>query len=238
MASITDFASLNSYVADKSYIEGYSYSVKDDEVFKSFGLPDKSAYPHAYRWYIHIAAQTGLPAALASTPAAVVEAPSKKQAGPPAKKAAGPPAKKAAADDDDDDIDDMFGDDDDEEETKEKPKEKSLKEKMEEKKQAALDRLAKKEKNQRSLCNLEIKPWDAEQDLMALFKKLKSEIAIDGLKWSENCALKDVAYGIKKIILTAVINMSLSMDSIIEDIMEGPLSEEIQSMEMTSMSLL
>uniref|UniRef100_A0A7S2B9F2 Translation elongation factor EF1B beta/delta subunit guanine nucleotide exchange domain-containing protein n=1 Tax=Octactis speculum TaxID=3111310 RepID=A0A7S2B9F2_9STRA len=229
MASIADLASLNSFVADKSYIAGYAYSAEDVKVFESFGLPDKSAYPHAYRWYIHIAAQTGLPAALATTPAAAASA-------KPVKKAAEPPAKKAAAADDDD-MDFGFDDDEAEEETK-KPAEKSMKEKLEEKKQAALDRLAKKEAKQRSLCTLEIKPWDADQDLLKLFAKLKTEIVMDGLKWSENCALKDVAFGIKKIILTAVINMNLSMDAIIEDIIEGPMNEEIQSMEMTSMSLL
>jgi len=161
----------------------------------------------------------------------------KKKAEKEAAKKKAEAAKKAEAEADDDDMDDMFGDDDEADEAP-KPKEKSMKEKLEEKKQAALERLAKKEAKQRSLCTLEIKPWDAEQDLLVLFKKLKADIVMDGLKWSENCALHDIAFGIKKIVLTAVINMNLSMDAIIEDILEGPMSEEIQSMEMTSMSLL
>ena len=109
---------------------------------------------------------------------------------------------------------------------------------LEEKKQAALARLAKKEANQRSLCNLEIKPWDAETDLLVLYKKIKDTVVMDGLKWSENCALVDVAFGIKKIICTAVIAMNLSMDAIIEDMAEDTFADEIQSMSMTSMSLL
>jgi translation elongation factor EF-1beta len=60
----------------------------------------------------------------------------------------------------------------------------------------------------------------------------------DGLKWSENCALVDVAFGIKKIICTAVIPLALSMDEIIEEMTEETFTSEIQSMQMTSMSLL
>merc|ERR1719178_358875 len=108
----------------------------------------------------------------------------------------------------------------------------------EEKKQAAMARLAKKEANQRSLCNLELKPWEEEQDLMALFAKIKKEYVMEGLVWGENCNLKPVAYGIKKICMTAVISQSISMDAIIEEILEERFPDEIQSMEMLNMSLL
>ena len=107
-----------------------------------------------------------------------------------------------------------------------------------EKKQAALDRLAKKEAKQRSLCNLEIKPWEAEQDLNDLFKRIKEKVQPEGLKWSENCKLVEVAFGVKKMLLTAVLPMNLSMDAIIEDMTEEIFPNEIQSMNMTSMSLL
>ena len=55
--------------------------------------------------------------------------------------------------------------------------------------------MAKKEAEQRSLCNLEVKPWEKEQDLMELFNKIKANVERDGLVWGENCALKPVAYG-------------------------------------------
>ena len=106
------------------------------------------------------------------------------------------------------------------------------------KKQAALDRIAKKEAEQRSLCNLEIKPWEAEQDLNDLFKRIKEKVKPEGLKWSENCKLVEVAFGVKKMLLTAVLPMNLSMDAIIEDMTEDIFADEIQSMNMTSMSLL
>ena len=109
---------------------------------------------------------------------------------------------------------------------------------MEAKTMAALERLAEKEANQRSLCNLEIKPWEADQDLSALYAKIKETVVMDGLKWSENFALVDVAFGVQKIVCTAVIPLSLSMDAIIEEITEESFAGEVQSMTMTSMSLL
>ena len=101
-----------------------------------------------------------------------------------------------------------------------------------------MERLAKKEAKQRSLCNLEVKPWEEEQDLMELFAKIKSTVVKPGLAWGENCSLKPVAYGIKKICMTAVINMDISMDEVIEEILEDVFPDEIQSMEMLNMSLL
>merc|ERR1712216_490649 len=107
---------------------------------------------------------------------------------------------------------------DDEEQTEEE-KAQAAKE-LEEAKAKAMAKLAKKEANQRSLCNLEIKPWEAEQDLKVLFKKIQTTVAKDGLKWSENCKLVDVAFGVQKIVCTAVINQTLSMDAIIEEMTE------------------
>mmetsp|Transcript_8937 Transcript_8937/g.12420 ORF Transcript_8937/g.12420 Transcript_8937/m.12420 type:complete len:218 (+) Transcript_8937:47-700(+) len=161
-------------------------------------------------------------------------APAPKLAPTPAPKKAAPapaPAPAPAADDDDDD--DWFAEDDDEEE---KPKE--VNEALEKAKKAAMEKLAKKEAKQRSLCALEIKPWSTEQDLMELFKKVKKTVVREGLVWSENCELRPVAFGLKKIALTAVINQTISMDEIIEDITEDLLADEVQSMELLSMSLL
>ena len=55
---------------------------------------------------------------------------------------------------------------------------------------------------------------------MELFNKIKTTVKREGLQWGENCALKPVAYGIKKICMTAVIPMNVSMDEIIEEILE------------------
>ena len=224
-----------------SYVEGYAFSAADVECFAALSLPDAATYPNAYRWYIHIAALQGVPAALLASSASSAAAPAGKAAAP---------AKAAAADDDDDN--EMDWDEDEDDET---PKEavvhppgsraaiaaeaKAKRDaETEKKKEEAMVRLAKKEANQRSLCNLEIKPWEASQDLKALYAKIKETVVLDGLKWSENCALVDVAFGVQKIVCTAVIPLSLSMDAIIDEMTEETFADEIQSMNMTSMSLL
>ena len=68
--------------------------------------------------------------------------------------------------------------------------------------------------------------------------KIKATVVKDGLKWSEGLKLVDVAFGVQKIICTAVVNQTLSMDAIIEEITEELFADEVQSMSMTSMSLL
>merc|ERR1711924_148069 len=67
------------------------------------------------------------------------------------------------------DDDDFWGED---EEQTEEEKAQAAKE-LEEAKAKAMAKLAKKEANQRSLCNLEIKPWEADQDLKALYAKIE-----------------------------------------------------------------
>ena len=231
---------VNTYMLTNSYVAGYAFSPADVEVFGKISLPDAGKYPHAYRWYIHIAALTGVKclALVASASGGAAPAPAAKAAPAPktapAAKAAPAPAPKAAEPAAEDDDDDFWGDD--EEQTEEEKAEAAKK--LEEAKAKAMAKLAKKEAAQRSLCALEIKPWEAEQDLMALFQKIKDTFVRDGLKWSEKCTLVDVAYGVKKIVCTAVINQNLSMDAIIEEITEEEFTDEVQSMVMTSMSLL
>jgi translation elongation factor EF-1beta len=110
----------------------------------------------------------------------------------PAKKEAAKQAKKEEEDDFD-----VFGDDDDAEKEKE-PKE-SRAEMLARLKKEAEERTIAKEAKQRTIVAIEIKPWDVEQDLMGLFKKITETITQDGMKWAENCNLADVAFGIKKI---------------------------------------
>ena len=51
-------AVLNSFLGDKSYIEGFNASQADVAVFEAVGkAPCHKSFPHAARWYTHIAAQ-------------------------------------------------------------------------------------------------------------------------------------------------------------------------------------
>merc|ERR1712127_455637 len=125
---------------------------------------------------------------------------------PPAAKASKAPAadkkKKAAKKDDDDDDDfDVFGDDDEEED--DAPKE-SRADMLRRLKKEAEERTLKKEAKQRTLVAIEVKPWDTEQDLMALWKKITETVTEEGVKWAEACSLVDVAFGIEKIVTTFV----------------------------------
>jgi elongation factor 1-beta len=144
-----------------------------------------------------------------------------------------PAVSKTAAKDDDDDFD-VFGDDDEEKE--EEDNKESRAEMLARLKKEAEERTAQKEAKQRTLVSIEIKPWDVEQDLMALWKKVTSTITQDGLKWGESCTLADVAFGIKKIQCTFVMGVNNSSDDVVDAILA--MEDEVQSCEVTSMNVL
>lgn len=215
-------AAFSGFMGAKSYVEGFSFSPADSDLFAKCGsCPDATKYPHAYRWYIHIAALSG-----GAVPP------------PPAPKAAAPapapaPAKAAKADDDDDF--DVFGDDDDEEEaTGEKVE--SRAEMLARLKKEAEERTKQKEAKQRTLVGIEIKPYSIEQDLMELWKKITTTVVQSGLKWGESCTLVDVAFGIKKIQTTFVMGVDNSSDEVQEAI--EAMDDEVQSVEIISMNVL
>mmetsp|Transcript_21167 Transcript_21167/g.25170 ORF Transcript_21167/g.25170 Transcript_21167/m.25170 type:complete len:192 (-) Transcript_21167:217-792(-) len=163
--------------------------------------------------------------------AAVPAAPAKKS---PKKKAAAPEPKKEAKKEDDDDDFDVF-DDGDDDEADDAPKE-TRKEMLARLKKEAEVRTAKKEAKQRTLVAIEVKPWDTEQDLMALWKKITTTITPEGLKWAQACNLVDVAFGIKKIVTTFTMGAANSSDDVIEAI--EAIEDEVQSVEVISMNVL
>merc|ERR1712141_934660 len=102
LTSAAGLKALNTFLADHSYIEGFVPSQADTAVFDAVKkAPSKADYPHAARWYNHIAS---------------FEAAGRKQFPKASKDAASYTAggAAAAADDDDDDVD-LFGSDDEEE---------------------------------------------------------------------------------------------------------------------------
>lgn len=50
----------------------------------------------------------------------------------------------------------------------------------------------------------EVKPWEADGDLKGLFEKIRKE-KIDGLVWGEAYKLVPVAFGVKKLVLSCVV---------------------------------
>jgi elongation factor 1-beta len=192
-------AAFSGFMGSKSYIEGWTYTAADSDMLAKFeSMPDSVKYPHAYRWYIHIAALQGIRGLNISPPVA----------------AAGKAAAPAKADAEDDF--DVFADDDEEDD---EPKE-SRGDMLARLKKEAEVRTAKKEAKQRTLVAIEIKPWDVEQDLMVLWKKITTSINQEGLQWAQACNLVDVAYGIQKIQTTFVMGATNSSDDVIEAILE------------------
>ncbi|KAK7254379.1 translation elongation factor [Aureococcus anophagefferens] len=51
---------VDAFMLTHSYVSGYAFSPADVEVFGKISLPDAGKFPQAYRWYIHIAALTGV----------------------------------------------------------------------------------------------------------------------------------------------------------------------------------
>ena len=92
-------ANFDSFIASKSYVEGWSFSDADSELFAQFtATPDASKAPNAYRWYIHIAAKTGKTVS-APTPVPVEAPPTPVDAPVPAAPTPAPASEPAPAED-------------------------------------------------------------------------------------------------------------------------------------------
>jgi translation elongation factor EF-1beta len=255
MASFKSLQDLESFIATRSYVEGYAFSSADVKVLSSLaGIPCRTSFPNAYRWAIHIIALVGLANVTFNGTCAGGAA---AKAAAPAKAAAAP---KAAADD----FDDMFGDDEakpaavakkdemddifdygegDEEETEEeKAANKARQEriahalKLKNEKDAKEGKVKKvKEKMvEKSLVVLEVKPWEADTDLEMVWREIL-KYQQEGLSWGETFKLEPVAYGIKKLVLTCTIVDSLVvLDDITENI--EALEDYVQSVTIAAMN--
>jgi elongation factor 1-beta len=163
----------------------------------------------------------------------------------------------------DDNFDDMFGDDEPEPVKKEAPKDEysdifdyGETDETEEEKAAnkarqermaharklkeekdAKDGKVKKEKAkvlEKSLVVLEVKPWEADTDLEAVWRQI-IQYQQEGLSWGETFKLEPVAYGIKKLVMTCTIVDSLVLlDDITENI--EAIEEFVQSVTVAAMN--
>jgi translation elongation factor EF-1beta len=159
----------------------------------------------------------------------------------PAKKAAAP--KKAAPADDEMDL---FGDEEEVDENGETAAEKAANAARAERMAQALrlkeekdarEGKVKKEKAkavEKSLVVLEVKPWEADTDLVALWHEIV-KYQQDGLTWGESYKLEPVAFGIKKLVLTCTI---VDAQVLMEDITDAieKLEDFVQSVNVASMN--
>ncbi|XP_067649240.1 elongation factor 1-beta-like [Haliotis asinina] len=179
---------LNQYLADRSYIEGYTPSQADNVVFSALSGAPGASLPHALRWYNHIASygndRNSFPG-------------QKKDLSTYGGSSSEPAAsKKPVADDDDDDDIDMFGSDDEADAEFEA-----------EKKRRVAEYAARKAKKPvliaKSNIIMEVKPWDDETDMKELEQRVRS-LETDGLKWGSS-KLVPVGYGINKLQIMCVV---------------------------------
>jgi translation elongation factor EF-1beta len=81
---------------------------------------------------------------------------------------------------------------------------------------------------------IDVKPWETETDLDALFLKIKA-ITMEGLVWKEEYKKDPIAYGINKLVVGCVIeDAKVSSDDLVEKI-EG-FEEDVQSVDIAIFS--
>nr|BAJ99614.1 predicted protein [Hordeum vulgare subsp. vulgare] len=205
--------SLNQHLADRSYIEGYTPSSADVEVFSQINAaPDSSKNPHVARWWNHIAS--------------FAENERKAWAAPVAEtKAAAPiPAEKK-----EDDFD-LFGEDSAADDEWEKEVQRRADEHAAKKKAAGKGPGVLK-----SAIIIDVKPWDDTTDLAEL-EKLVRGIEMDGLEWKAS-KLVAIGYGIKKLQISChVEDDKVSVDDIQDKI--AAYEDFVQSTDISSFTKL
>ncbi|KAL2211210.1 hypothetical protein CC79DRAFT_192650 [Sarocladium strictum] len=217
-------AILNNWLETRSYVVGYTASQADVATFKALkSAPDSTKYPHAARWYKHIASYESEFATLegdASKPYTVY--------GPDVAEVTLNPAKAPAAEEDDDDVD-LFGSDDEEEDAEAaRVREERLAAYRE--KKAAKPKVAAK-----SVVTLDVKPWDDETDMAALEAEVRA-IEQDGLVWGQS-KLVPVGFGIKKLQINLVIEDEKVSTSDLQEQIEG-FEDYVQSTDIAAMQKL
>ncbi|KAL9620802.1 MAG: hypothetical protein Q9160_004702 [Pyrenula sp. 1 TL-2023] len=218
------FTLLEKWVESRSYIAGYAPSQADVTTYKAVKAPPAvEKYPHAYRWFNHIASFESEFSSLPGDPSK-----SFTSYGPEATAVAINP--KNAPDAADDDDMDLFGSDEDEEEDPEvvAEREKRLAE-YKKKKEGKVKPAAK------SIVTMDVKPWDDETNMEELVANVKA-IEMDGLVWGAH-KLVDVGYGIKKLQTNLVVeDEKVSIEELQQKIEED--EDHVQSSDVVAMQKL
>ncbi|KAG8952094.1 Translation elongation factor 1 beta [Tulasnella sp. 424] len=209
-----DLKALEKHLSSRSYVDGYTPSQADVGVYTSLGsAPDASQYPHAARWYKHIASYAQEHGTL----------PGDKEA---SSKLFGTAAPGGAADEEEEI--DLFGSDDEEDPEAEAEKQRRLDEYNERKKN-------KTKPTAKSVVTMEVKPWEAETDMAELEKTVRS-IEMDGLVWGAS-KLVAIGYGVRKLQITLVVeDDKVSLDELQEKIAE--FEDYVQSTDIAAMQKL
>jgi len=192
---------LNEHLVTRSYITGYQPTQDDVTTLgKMLSAPDAKKYPHAARWYKHIAHFT----------------PAQKKAFKAGELAKTPASKPQAKDEDDIDL---FG-----EETAE---DKEAAKKLAESKKKEADKKKKEAPVAKSLLLIDVKPMSTEVNLDNVWKLIQENVKMDGLVWKEQVKKVPVAFGIFKLQVGCTVeDEKVSTDELIERIENIGLTEE------------
>ncbi|KAJ5915626.1 Elongation factor 1-beta [Penicillium verhagenii] len=226
----TDFVSetgltlANNYLATRSYIVGNGPSQADVVSFKAFSAaPDAAKYPHAARWYKHIASYTEEFTTLPGDASKAFTT-----YGPESTELPVNPKDKPEAEEEEDD--DLFGSESEEEDEAVVAERNKRLEDYKAKKAAKGPKPAAK-----SLVTLEVKPWDDETDLAVMETNVRA-IEMDGLVWGAS-KLVAVGFGIKKLQINLVVeDEKVSTDDLQAQIEED--EDHVQSTDIAAMQKL
>ncbi|KAK2795609.1 hypothetical protein FQN50_009715 [Emmonsiellopsis sp. PD_5] len=225
LSSDSGLAIANIFFSTRSYVTGYAPSQADVVTFKATSsAPDAAKYPHAARWYKHIASWESEFATLPGDPSKPFTA-----YGPEASEIPVAAAKAPAADDDDDM--DLFGSDDEEEDAAlAAEREKNLAA-YRQRKQAGPPKPAAK-----SIVTLYVKPQDDTTKMDELEAAVRA-IQKDGLVWGGS-ELVPVGYGIHKLQINMTIEDEKVSVSDLQEEIEEDLEEMVQSTDVAAMQKL
>ena len=83
----------------------------------------------------------------------------------------------------------------------------------------------------------DVKPFDDETDLDKLAAKIKADIVMDGLVWAQEHKKQPLAFGICKLVITAIVeDEKVSTDDLTEKIEEY--EDEVQSVDIAAFNKL
>ena len=218
-------ADLEKKLANNLFVKGAQPSHEDAESFEKFitakYVPDQDKFPSVWAWYsLMVLFEDEVIKSWKAS--AKPEQPKKGGKGKGGKKEDKKPEKKPEKKEEDDDMD-LFG-----EETEE---DKQAKEEM--KKKNKDKKKGKKKEVDKSHVILEVKGWEADQDLEALAKKIISTVKKDGLSWNTGYKLEEVAFGVKKLIIAFLAEDDKCSVQEITDELES-WENDIQSVEVVS----
>jgi elongation factor 1-beta len=203
----------NEHLLFYSYVEGYTPSKEDNDMFNSLDSCPQDQ-KNVARWYRHINSFT--PDERAAWPDLNAPAEEEVQEEAPTEEAPAEETTQAVSKKEEEEFS-LF----DEEETEETEEDAEH--------QREIERRAKEQNDKKKLSGkvviakssvlFDVKPYDSETDMKDLEEKVRS-IALDGLEWKAS-RLVDLCYGIKKLQINAIVlDDKVSVDDVTEKIQE------------------